>query len=77
MKSITTSIKEIKKGNSRLCLSAKRALDRCFECPSYLKCESKKVNHKFEQLQKEKAKAVKEFNEKVNQINQDVERLGE
>jgi hypothetical protein len=38
----SVSISQLKKGNERLCLSAKRALNKCFECQEYKTCESRK-----------------------------------
>lgn len=48
MKIAIVTLSELQKGNARLCLSAKRALKRCWQCKLYPTCESKIVNRDYE-----------------------------
>lgn len=48
MKTKSVTLAELKKGNARMCLSAKRALKLCWQCKLYLLCESKIVNAAFD-----------------------------
>lgn len=84
MKSIVVNVGEIKKNNPRLCLSPLRALNRCYECPEYERkftdkegnikirvCESRIVNKKYEELQKQKRELldkIKILDEKIKEI---------
>jgi len=50
MKSQAISLSDVLLGNKRVCLSALRPLNCCFECPSYESCESRIRNFDYEQL---------------------------
>lgn len=71
----TLTINQIKKGNKGLCLSAKRALKLCHRCKSYPRCESKIVNQEYERLSQDKENLTKEFKEKLNKIEEAIERI--
>ncbi len=62
------SIKELR-GNPRMCLSANRVFNRCYECPKYEKCNSRKVNRKAERILA-KIETMKEKNDRVNEEHQ-------
>lgn len=70
----SVSTEELLKDNPRVCLSAKRVFNRCFECPEYEKrikqkdgtfkikvCESRIINPEYDRikLQLEKLKEQK------------------
>ncbi len=62
----SVSIGEIKQDNPRLCLSALRGLDRCFECPQYVSksgipCDSRIIHKKGEQKFQEKEQIKKQI----------------
>lgn len=74
MKTKSVTLLTLKKGNSRMCLSAKRALGQCFECENYngrytflggvkkcwrKPCESRIVNPQYDKLKAEKEKLYK------------------
>lgn len=48
MEHTSTTLAELKKGNKRMCLSAKRALKICYKCRLYPTCESKIVNNEYD-----------------------------
>ncbi len=76
MKSKSISLSQLTKGNSRLCLSAKRALRLCFKCEQYNECESKIVNSEFNILQSAKSNAKKNYDNFVGAIDKEIENLG-
>ena len=55
MKAKVVKLSDIAKGNSRMCLSAKRVNGDCHRCPNYDHCESKVVNQKTKQYDKTKS----------------------
>jgi len=68
-KSVTLSV--LLKNNKRLCISAKRALGRCFECSNYTHCESRIINPQYDKLQTKKAKlyrTIKNINKKIKEV---------
>ena len=71
MKSKIVILSDIKKGNKRLCLSAKRALGLCFKCIQYKTCESKIKNKHFEDLTNLKKEAQK-TTERIDKIIADL-----
>lgn len=48
MEHTSTTLSELKEGNLRMCLSAKRALKLCYKCERYPTCESKIVNNEYD-----------------------------
>lgn len=82
MKHKIVTLSELTSGdNKRMCLSAKRALDKCHECPSYggqkgsRPCESRVVNKKYDELVKQKKKLRKELEGKMANIDKQIEEL--
>lgn len=71
MESRSVNLKEIKKGNPRLCLSPKRFLGKCYDCPLYENCESKIINKKYEAKLKKKRK----LQDKINKLTQEIKEL--
>lgn len=63
--SITTT--KLIEGNKRMCLSAKRGLELCYQCKQYPTCESKIVNSQFDS---DKA-VVEKAQAKVNKMKAD------
>jgi len=83
VKAKSVALSKILKNNQRLCLSAKRALGRCFECSSYggryiyiredkkifvKPCESRIENIAYNLLEEGKAK----LHAKIEQINEKI-----
>jgi len=67
----TVSKRKLLKDNKRLCLSAKRALNRCFTCKLYWACESKIPNPEYEALyrkRKELYAATKVITEEIKNL---------
>ena len=75
MKSKSIDLKQLTEGNSRLCLSAKRALKLCYECEQYDKCESKIVNSEFDILQSAKNNAKKNYDNLIEEIDKEIKNL--
>ena len=82
MKARVINISEIAgKDNKRHCLSAKRALDRCFECPSYGQeqgqqpCESRIINKAYNELVKKKREVRDRTQKELNKLNEEIDEL--
>ena len=86
MKAKSVALSTLLKNNKRLCLSAKRALGRCFECSSYgdryifigedkkfymKPCESRIENIAYNLLEEEKAKLYA----KIKQVNEKIKEV--
>ena len=68
MKYRSVTIAEIKESNPRLCLSTKRFLNKCFDCQSYQKCESRIENPELEA----KLKKMAELKEQIKNMQQEL-----
>ena len=73
VRTVTTEI--CNSSNKRLCLSTLRALERCFECDEYDKCESKIVNDEYERLIEERIALRSEYIININKIDEAIELL--
>ena len=71
MKAIVTTLSEIMKRNRRLCLSAKRGLGLCYECPSFLSCESRLIPDFI----LEKLRRVIEIRKEMESLHDKIEEL--
>ena len=68
MKVAIVSLSEITKGNTRMCLSAKRALKLCWQCKLYPTCESRIINVAFDKDNKRIQKLNVDHQEKLDNI---------
>lgn len=75
MKTTIVSINDLRKDNKRFCLSALRATKSCHKCHLYDTCESKIVNEEYDKLKVQKSNVFKNYNNKISQINQLIEKL--
>lgn len=82
MKARVINISELTdKDNKRLCLSAKRALERCFECPSYGQeqgqrpCESRINNEAYNELVRKKREVRDRTQKELDRLNEEIDRL--
>jgi len=66
----SVSIEELKRDNPRLCLSPKRALNKCYLCSEYDKCESRRINPEKDKLIKELKAKKEEYKLKLIQIDE-------
>ena len=71
MKSTTINIKDLLKNNPRVCLSAKRSVNKCYDCIHYEKCESRIINKKYEI----KVKRIKLLTSKINKLQNEIKEL--
>lgn len=67
IKSIT--LIELQKNNPTFCLSAKRALNKCYECKSYEKCKSKIINTHYDALCNKKRLENVRHQKRLDNIN--------
>ena len=70
MQATITTIEQLKKGNPRLCLSAKRPSGSCWKCKQYDSCESKIPNENFDQDAKDMSFVRLEYQKKVRAFHQ-------
>lgn len=75
MKSAVITLKELKRGNKRLCLSPKRALGRCFECRYYETCESRTINKDYDTLETQRQTENKRHTETIKAIERKIKAL--
>ena len=54
MRTAIVTLSELKRGNTRMCLSAKRGVGRCMDCRLYDTCESRIVNPEYDKLMAER-----------------------
>ena len=75
MKYAVVTMTELLKGNTRNCLSPKRALKMCFKCHLYPNCESKIINKKYDALQNKKTKLGIRYRKDLDSICKEVENI--
>ena len=80
MKTKTITFNELMKGNKRRCLSALRALGKCYKCRMYRElgkypCESRIVNEEVERLLNYKKHLTQEYIKKVEEVKEKIEKL--
>lgn len=61
--------------NKRLCLSALRALERCFECDKYDSCESRIINGHYNHLITLKEEAYMKYTKVIGDIDEAIQLL--
>ena len=84
----TVNLKDIKKDNPQLCLSALRAVGQCYKCPQYRKiwydvhgnihmnnCKSRIINEEFEKLQHKLRQLKNNFENNVKDIETEIKNL--
>ena len=69
------TMEDLKKDNSRMCLSTLRATDRCIACKSYDSCESKRTNKVLHKKRARLLQGIGEAKKKVKNYEKELAEL--
>lgn len=75
MKCAILTLDEITKENKRFCLSAKRALKKCYQCNLYKGCESNIVNKEYENIVRDKKNAHTRYIQSLAKLDKKITEL--